>query len=157
MQQNTNGPLRAKIMVLVFWGTMFVWIFGLQLQGSISAQAAQSSLLQSNFMGKMPSVVDSAAVRTLRLRFPAGTRTNWHSHTWGQLLMVEEGCALTQVRGGPVVEYHPGQPWFTEADVEHWHGAAPDMDLLQLTAYEGTVKWLEPVTDREYKASPCHH
>ena len=33
--------------------------------------------------------------------------------------------------------------------VEHWHGAAPDQDMLQLTIYEGTVKWLEPVTDTE--------
>jgi len=32
--------------------------------------------------------------------------------------------------------------------------AAPDKDALQLTIYEGTVKWLEPVTDQQYLASP---
>jgi quercetin dioxygenase-like cupin family protein len=48
----------------------------------------------------------------------------------------------------------PGQPWYTKAGVEHWHGAAPDQDVVQLTIYEGDVKWLEPVSDEAYKAAP---
>jgi quercetin dioxygenase-like cupin family protein len=128
-------------------GAAVVWGLGLWAQERVAAQ-------QSNFMGGSPTAVDATAIRTQRLRFPAGSRSNWHSHTWGQLLMVEEGCALTQVRGGPIQEIGPGQPWFTKAGVEHWHGAVPDADLLQLTIYEGTVKWLEPVTDKEYKAPP---
>ncbi len=95
-----------------------------------------------------------AAVRTLRLRFPAGSRSNWHSHTAGQLLMVEEGLGRTQVRGEALMEMHPGQPWWTAAEVEHWHGAAPDEDVLQLTIYSGSVNWMEPVSDEVYKASP---
>lgn len=106
------------------------------------------------FMGGSPTTVDSAAVRTSRLRFPKGSRSNWHSHSWGQLLMVEEGKGLTQVRGQAVREVLPGEPWFTKAGVEHWHGAAPDTDMLQLTIYEGNVNWLEPVTDKEYLARP---
>jgi quercetin dioxygenase-like cupin family protein len=109
---------------------------------------------QSTFMGGTPSSVDATAVRTTRLRFPKGSRSNWHTHSWGQLLMVEEGKALTQVRGGPVREVLPGEPWFTKAGVEHWHGASPDGDMLQLTIYEGTVKWLEPVADKEYLVKP---
>ena len=38
--------------------------------------------------------------------------------------MLEEGRGRTQVRGGPVLETVPGQPWWTAAGVEHWHGAA---------------------------------
>ena len=52
------------------------------------------------------------------------------------------------------METAPGQPWWTAAGVEHWHGAAPDQDALQLTIYEGDVKWLEPVTDQQYLAAP---
>jgi quercetin dioxygenase-like cupin family protein len=48
----------------------------------------------------------------------------------------------------------PGQPWWTAAGVEHWHGASPDEDALQLTIYEGTVNWLEPVTDAQYRTPP---
>jgi len=108
----------------------------------------------SNFSGGTPSAVDAKAVNTTRLKFPKGSRSNWHTHTWGQLLMIEEGKGRTQVRGGSLLETLPGQPWWTPAGVEHWHGAAPDTDALQLTIYEGTVKWLEPVTDKEYLAAP---
>ena len=52
----------------------------------------------SNFMGGTPASVDATKVRTTRLRFPKGSRSNWHSHTWGQLLMLEEGHGRTQVR-----------------------------------------------------------
>jgi quercetin dioxygenase-like cupin family protein len=110
---------------------------------------------QSTFTGGTPTTVDSAAVHTSRLRFPKGSRSNWHTHVSGQLLMIEEGKGLTQVRGGPLKEMLPGQPWWTPAGVEHWHGAAPDQDALQLTIYEGAVNWLEPVGDKEYLATPA--
>lgn len=109
---------------------------------------------QSNFMGGSPSVENSDDVRTLRLLFPAGVRSNWHSHTDGQLLMIEEGLGRHQVRGGPLQEMRPGEPWWTPTGVEHWHGAAPDQDSHQLTIYSGTVTWLEPVPDEVYLAEP---
>jgi quercetin dioxygenase-like cupin family protein len=109
---------------------------------------------QSTFTGGTPSTVDSAAVRTSRLLFPKGSRSNWHTHASGQLLMIEKGKGLTQVRGGAVKEMLPGQPWWTAAGIEHWHGASPDEDALQLTIYEGAVNWLEPVTDAQYHTPP---
>ena len=132
---------RVKVMTSIVGAGVLIWIVG---------AAAQ----QSNFVGGTPSAVDAKAIRTTRLRFPAGSRSNWHTHTNGQLLMIEEGKGRTQARGGPVIETVPGQPWWTAAGVEHWHGAAPDQDALQLTIYEGDVKWLEPVTDQQYQAAP---
>jgi len=104
----------------------------------------------TTFTGGTPSQVDASAIRTTRLRFPKGSRSYWHTHTNGQLLMIEEGEGRTQVRGGSVQAMKPGQPWWTPANVEHWHGAAPDQEALQLTIYEGQVKWLEAVTDQQY-------
>lgn len=104
------------------------------------------------FMGGVPERVDSDDINTSRLRFPAGVRSNWHTHTDGQLLMLESGRGLTQVRGEPIYEMHPGEPWWTDAGVEHWHGAHPDEESMQLTIYAGTVDWLEPVMDDEYLA-----
>lgn len=115
----------------------------------VSAEAQQS-----NFAGGTPSQLDAKAVRTLRLKFPAGSRSNWHSHSNGQLLMLEEGLGRTQDRNGPLLEMLPGVPRYTKAGIEHWHGAAPDQDSVQLTIYEGEVKWLEPVTDAVYQATP---
>ena len=120
----------------------------------VAITMASDAAQQSNFMGGTPSQLDVKAVRTLRLKFPAGSRSNWHSHSNGQLLMLEEGLGRTQDRNGPLLEMVPGVPRYTKAGVEHWHGAAPDQDSVQLTIYEGDVKWLEPVTDAVYKAAP---
>lgn len=120
----------------------------------VAITMASAAAQQSNFVGGTPAQLDAKNIRTLRLKFPAGSRSNWHSHAQGQLLMVEEGKGRTQERNGPLREMTPGAPWYTKAGVEHWHGAAPDQDVVQLTIYEGDVKWLEPVTDAVYKATP---
>ena len=124
------------------------------IASGIAITLASAAAQQSNFVGGTPAQLDAKAVRTLRLKFPAGSRSNWHSHASGQLLMIEEGKGRTQERNGPLLEMSPGAPWFTKAGVEHWHGAAPDQDVVQLTIYEGDVKWLEPVSDAVYKATP---
>jgi quercetin dioxygenase-like cupin family protein len=132
---------RARVLTLVIASGIAITMAGVAAQ-------------QSNFMGGTPSQLDAKAIRTLRLKFPAGSRSNWHSHSNGQLLMLEEGLGRTQDRNGPLLEMRPGEPRYTKAGVEHWHGAAPDQDSVQLTIYEGDVKWLEPVTDAVYKAAP---
>jgi len=142
MNRRVRPPLsRVTVMTSIVGAAVLLWIV---------AAAAQ----QSNFVGGNPSQLDAKAIRTLRLKFPAGSRSNWHTHTNGQLLMVEQGRGRTQERGGPLLEMQPGQPWYTKAGVEHWHGAAPDQDVVQLTIYEGDVKWMEPVGDEVYKAAP---
>jgi quercetin dioxygenase-like cupin family protein len=147
MSEPIRAASRAAILASIVTAGLVVAFAG-SLSGPI--RAAQ----QSNFVGGTPSQLDAKAVRTLRLKFVAGSRSNWHSHSAGQLLMVEEGRGRTQERGGPLLEMSPGMPWFTKAGVEHWHGAAPDQDVVQLTIYEGEVKWLEPVADAVYKAAP---
>ena len=146
MSQQQKKASALEIATAVTAALVFLWI--------LVGPQSSTSAAQSNFMGGSPSVEDSEDVRTLRLLFPAGVRSNWHSHSWGQLLMVEEGEGRTQVRGGPVIEVMPGEAWFTAAGIEHWHGAAPDMDALQMTIYEGTVDWLEGVPDEQYLAAP---
>jgi quercetin dioxygenase-like cupin family protein len=141
MNRKQRTLSRARVMTSVVAAGVLIWIAG---------TAAQ----QSNFVGGNPTQMDAKAIRTLRLRFPAGSRSNWHTHSHGQLLMVEQGRSRTQERGGPLLEMGPGQPWYTKAGVEHWHGAAPDQDVVQLTIYEGEVKWLGPVGDDVYKVTP---
>lgn len=118
----------------------------------LALDAGPTATQQSNFMGGSPRVLEVGDLRTQRLEFPAGSRSNWHTHPDGQLLMIEEGRARTQERGRPVREMHPGQPWYTPAGVEHWHGAAPDQNSIQWTIYAGQVTWLEPVDDAAYHA-----
>jgi len=137
---------RTTVLVFIVGVGVFLWMVGDVLVPNMVAQQA------SNFMGGTPTRLELEGITTTRLRFAAGSRSNWHSHAQGQLLMVQDGRARTQERGKPMREMLPGQPWWTAANVEHWHGAAPDQDLVQLTIYSGGVKWLEPVTDKEYRA-----
>jgi quercetin dioxygenase-like cupin family protein len=140
---------RTKVLLSVLAIGGFVWVAGELSSGSTLAQQTQSL-----FMGGNPAREDAGGVTFSKLRFPAGSRSNWHSHENGQLLMAESGRGRTQERGKPVREVVPNQPFWTPAGVEHWHGAAPDQDVLQWTIYGGAVKWLEPVQDKEYRVPP---
>ena len=142
--KHSRAILCGAVSVVAFVG---LFVFSSRQEGMAAQQAP------SRFMGGNPSVEDIGDVRTQRLRFPAGVRSNWHSHVnSGQLLMLESGRGLTQVRGEPVYEMRPHEPWYTAAGVEHWHGAHPDEEAVQLTIYGGTLNWLEPVEDAAYRA-----
>ena len=145
MKRQSAGIKFVGVLIAAF-------VFGLVLMVDGSDTSAAQ---QSNFMGGNPSVENSDDQRLLRLRFPAGVRSNWHTHTDGQLLMLEEGLGLTQVRGEAIYEMHPGEPWWTGSGVEHWHGAS-DLEgtrVIQqgLSIDGGTgVYWLEEVTEDDY-------
>ena len=150
MSREGKTVSRIRLAVSLLAAGALGWI----LVGQQSSLDAAEQGFQDLFMGGIPSFPNSDSVQTSRILFPAGVRSNWHTHSWGQLLMVEEGEGRTQVRGGPLLAARPGDAWFTAAGIEHWHGAAPDQDALQLTIYEGTVEWLEPVQDEEYQVAP---
>jgi quercetin dioxygenase-like cupin family protein len=104
----------------------------------------------SNFTGDV-SVLDSKEMRMSRIRFNAGARTNWHLHSTGQLLLVEEGKGrLYEVGGGKVVDIKTGESVYTKPNVLHWHGAAPDSHAVQFSVYSGSLEWKEAVADDEY-------
>jgi quercetin dioxygenase-like cupin family protein len=104
----------------------------------------------ANYTGQT-SNVDQAGMLAGRRRFEAGARSAWHTHPAGQLLFIEEGRARVQRRGEPIRELRPHESDFTEANVPHWHGAAPDSYAVQASlSFGGIGPWLEPVTDEEY-------
>jgi quercetin dioxygenase-like cupin family protein len=104
---------------------------------------------QSFFTGEI-AVQDSSNMSMSRIRFEAGARTNWHTHTEPQILLVEEGRGRVQEEGAAVRELAVGQPFLTRPNLRHWHGAAPDQAALQFSVYAGELEWLEAVTDEQY-------
>jgi quercetin dioxygenase-like cupin family protein len=156
----------------LFIHLLLLTVFGVAVSVGPSAQTAVTPPGQgrgepTTITGGLRWSEDASQVRVVRYRFSAGSRSNWHTHTGrGQLLMIEEGRGRHQVRGGPVEEILPGQPWFTPAGVEHWHGAAPDQEALQLTiqvdapsgspsrAPSSPAPAVRPVTDEEYLRKP---
>ncbi|MGD8341459.1 MAG: cupin domain-containing protein [Gammaproteobacteria bacterium] len=113
------------------------------------ALAQQRGGFLSNFTGEI-SIVDSEDMRSSRIRFEAGARTNWHLHSEPQLLLIEEGEGRWQEQGGPVHILAAGEPVLTRGAVSHWHGAAPDQAAVQFSVYSGTLEWQAPVTDDQY-------
>lgn len=95
-------------------------------------------------------VGDTKNMNMSRIRFEAGARTNWHIHSAGQLLLVEEGKGRLQEMGSAIVDIPAGQPVLTKPNVLHWHGAAPDQAALQFSVYSGTLDWKDPVTAEQY-------
>ena len=103
----------------------------------------------SRFTGTV-TVGDTKDMSSSRIKFEAGARTNWHLHSTGQLLLVEEGRGRWQEQGSAIHDLPAGQPVLTKANVLHWHGAAPDQSALQFSVYSGTLEWKDAVTDEEY-------
>ena len=102
----------------------------------------------------------NTTVTTLRLRFEAGSRTIWHTHVGPQLLLVQEGRARLQQKGGKIVDLKAGESIYLPPNVAHWHGAAPDAAATLLSVYPIGSK-LAPgpeVTESEYlgKTAPRH-
>jgi quercetin dioxygenase-like cupin family protein len=82
--------------------------------------------------------------------FEPGSRTYWHRHTEGQVLIVTHGQGRVRSRdgsggviaAGDVVHIAPGE--------EHWHGAEPTNYMLHHAISLGKSEWLKEVTDEEY-------
>jgi len=86
--------------------------------------------------------------------FEPASRTNWHTHPAGQILLVTDGKGHYQEKGQPARHLSKGDVVVIPSLVEHWHGAARDNSFTHIAitnnTAEGTVKWLDPVTDEEY-------
>ena len=89
--------------------------------------------------------------------FEPGCRNSWHKHGVGQMLLCTAGVGYYQERGQKARGLVPGDIVEIPADVDHWHGAAPDSEFVHIgiTAKmsENNVVWLDPVTDEEYSTA----
>jgi len=104
----------------------------------------------ANFTGRVTGYT-TADIRVNRYGFAAGARSHWHTHERGQTLIIEQGVALAQIEGGPVREYRPNDVFYTPPGVRHWHGAAPNEAMRQVSVSFGVTTWHGPVTEGQYR------
>jgi quercetin dioxygenase-like cupin family protein len=87
--------------------------------------------------------------------FEPGSRTAWHTHPFGQAIVIVSGCGWVQKEGGPVEEVRPGDTVWFEAGEKHWHGATPTTGMSHIAITElldgKPGDWLEHVTDEQYQ------
>ncbi|MDF2433187.1 MAG: hypothetical protein JWP44_2818 [Mucilaginibacter sp.] len=97
---------------------------------------------------------EPARVAMAQVTFEPGARTAWHTHPFGQTLIVTAGSGWVQreseekqeIRQGDVVYIFPGE--------KHWHGATAITAMTHIAIQEklngSPVDWMEQVTDEEY-------
>ena len=102
----------------------------------------------------LPSPHDSN-VSLATVTFEPGARTAWHTHPWGQILVITSGIGQIQQWGGEIIEVRPGDVVWFPAGVKHWHGAKENnaMSHISIVANSdrGTAEWMEKVNDKQYK------
>lgn len=100
---------------------------------------------------------DPARVRSAIVTFEPGARTAWHTHPFGQILIVTQGTGLAQHWGGPVEEIRAGDVVWFPPDEKHWHGATPSSAMTHIAIQEARdgspVIWLEQVSDAQYQGN----
>lgn len=88
--------------------------------------------------------------------FEPGTRTNWHTHSGGQILLVLAGEGRYCERGGKPRVIKKGDVVRIPPNVEHWHGAGPDTWMTHISVETNVpnnkAQWLEPVSEADYTA-----
>jgi 4-carboxymuconolactone decarboxylase len=88
--------------------------------------------------------------------FEPGSRTAWHTHPLGQILIVTAGTGRVQRWGDPVEEIRQGDVVWIPPGQKHWHGAAPNNSMAHIAIVEQldgkSVEWMEKVSDAQYGA-----
>ncbi len=86
--------------------------------------------------------------------FEPCARTAWHTHPFGQTLIVTSGMGRVQRWGDAVQVIHVGDVVWIPPGQKHWHGASPTTAMTHIAIQEGldgkNVEWMEPVTDKQY-------
>ena len=83
-------------------------------------------------------------------------RTNWHSHTSGQILFVTQGIGYYQEKGKPIQVIREGDVVKIPKNVIHWHGASHNNLMVHIAIVpeldKDKTEWLQPVTDEEFNS-----
>jgi quercetin dioxygenase-like cupin family protein len=98
---------------------------------------------------------DPARVSGALVTFEPGARTAWHTHPFGQTLIVTSGCGWVRREGGPIEEVRPGDVVWFPLGGKHWHGATPSTAMSHIAIQEkldgSPVAWMEQVSDEQYR------
>lgn len=119
-----------------------------------------SKITNANFVGtawlQMLIAADSINRNSVgNVTFEPGSRTNWHSHPNGQIILSIDGEGYYQEKGSPKRILRKGDVVKCPPNLPHWHGASENQEFIQIaitSRVDGPTQWLEPVSDEEYTA-----
>ena len=79
------------------------------------------------FEVREPSHASGASVS-----FEPGARSAWHTHPFGQILIVTAGVGRVQQWAEPIEGVRTGDVVWTPPGVKHWHGASPTTTMTHI-------------------------
>lgn len=96
-----------------------------------------------------------ARTTVFQVNFAPGSRSAWHTHPAGQILIVASGKGWVQEWGKARREIVPGDAVWIAPGVKHWHGATDKTGMSHYAIQEAldgkNVEWMEKVSDEQYK------
>lgn len=97
-----------------------------------------------------------ARVSMALVTFEPGARTAWHTHPYGQTIIITTGAGWVQREDGERENVFPGDVVYFEPNEKHWHGATATTAMSHIAVQEkengSPVDWLEQVTDKQYNS-----
>ncbi|AXH10814.1 germin [Malaciobacter halophilus] len=88
------------------------------------------------------------------VNFMPESRTKWHTHPRGQILIVTSGQGYIQIEGEDKEYIKCGDIVWIDANEKHWHGATKTTKMSHIAIQENkngnNVTWLEEVSNQEY-------
>ena len=97
---------------------------------------------------------EPSRVATALVTFEPGARTAWHTHPFGQTLIIASGFGWAQKEGGEIEELRQGDVVYFSPDEKHWHGATSTTAMSHIAIQEklngSPVNWMEQVTEEQY-------
>ncbi|MBM3897694.1 MAG: cupin domain-containing protein [Thaumarchaeota archaeon] len=110
---------------------------------------------RTRFTGKVwINDLKSVPLRILRVTSEPKSRSHWHNHPSGQVLIVLSGKGrvgvnrsgrqiVKEIKAGDIVFFEPGEI--------HWHGAAPDKETVHIAIHlNSDFSRARMVSDEEY-------
>jgi len=120
------------------------------------AAGSSSERRSATFTGEVwadPILEPTEGVTINNVFFAPGSRTHWHRHEGGQLLMVTLGQGKVRAEAGEEHRIGAGDTVWISPGERHWHGAGEATCMAHVAISLGGHEWLEPVTDEEYDGS----
>ena len=100
----------------------------------------------------LASSSEGTPVHVYHVQFESGARTNWHTHSGAQWLLIVEGRIRVQTEGSPPQDTEAGDAVVFAPGEKHWHGAVPGSAGAHLAVnVNAETTWLEPVRDEDYE------
>lgn len=120
-------------------------------QASAFRVADTASFVGSAETKLLASADEGTPVNVYHVRFADGARTNWHSHSGAQWLIVTEGSIRVQSEGAAAQDVSMGDAVVFAPNERHWHGATPGQNGVHVAVNVNLqTTWLEPVSDTDY-------